>query len=91
MLPPFNDNFENWLEELRKRKGCLVESWENNEPHGLWTWYYDENGQKECELEFDDGYPTYFRSWYEDGSEKEECRYEALYQGHRVQSFGSLL
>ena len=56
-LPWWNNNMENWIEDLKKRSKNRTEMWMNDLPSGTWTWYYDD-GQKESELKFDKEYPV---------------------------------
>ena len=70
---------ENWTQNLRAygehRKEMLDA---NNEPCGIWRWYYDKEKtkKKKAELVVDDNYPRYMTCWYENGAMKGEGRYK---------------
>jgi antitoxin component YwqK of YwqJK toxin-antitoxin module len=63
---------ENWTQNLRALGEYRKEMWDgNNEPCGIWQWYYDEEQtRKKAELVFDDDHPVYMTCWYESGKIK---------------------
>ena len=69
---------ENWTQNLRDYGEHRKEMFNaNNEPCGIWKWYYDEEKtRKKAEMVFDDDYPIYMTCWYKNGAMKEQGRYK---------------
>ena len=66
---------ENWTKNLRDYGEHRKEMWANNEPCGIWEWFYDaEKTRRKAKMVFDDEYPVYMTCWYENGVMKEQGR-----------------